>query len=110
MNEDVVARLLAREPGEAVLKALDSLLKKDAYLLRVDANERSISHRLATYLQLELPKWHVDCEYNRDEIDPKRIEYLGLDPDDADTEAKTVYPDIIAHMRGKKNNYLVVEV
>ena len=31
-------------------------------------------------------------------------------PDAEDTEGKTVFPDIIAHIRGKKQNYLVIEI
>jgi len=36
----IAAALQAREPGHAVLAALDCLLREDAYLLKVDANER----------------------------------------------------------------------
>lgn len=43
-------------------------------------------------------------------MDPKKIQHLGLYPDDEDTEAKTAYPDIIAHRRGTNENYLVIEL
>jgi hypothetical protein len=62
------------------------------------------------YLQEALPDWQVDCEYNRDGVDPKRLQHLDLHPDSEDTEAKTVYPDVIAHIRGTKRNYLVIEL
>jgi hypothetical protein len=62
------------------------------------------------YLQAQLTNWHVDCEYNRDGIDPKRIRRLHLDPDDQDTEAKTVFPDVIVHRRKTTENYLVIEM
>jgi hypothetical protein len=110
MNQPIHARLLAQEPGEAVSRALALLLQRDSYLLRNDVNERSIVHRFAMYLQSELAHLDVDCEYNRDGVDPKRIEYLGLHPDYEDTEAKTVFPDVIAHRRGSDENYLVIEL
>lgn len=109
MNTGHLAVLCSREPGVAVVRALQTLFKQDDDLLRVDANERSITFRLAMHLQSELPGLHVDCEYNRDGIDPKRIQHLYLDPNAEDTEAKTAFPDIIAHIRGTSRNYLVIE-
>lgn len=49
-----------------VEEALDIYLKEDSYLLNVNANERSITHKLAEYLQQEFPGYNVDCEYNKD--------------------------------------------
>lgn len=57
----------------------------------------------------EFPDFDVDCEYNRDGVAPKKIGHLGLYPDDDDTEAETVFPDIIVHRRGTEQNYLVIE-
>jgi hypothetical protein len=108
--EALAAYLRTREPGEAVLNALNELLAGDAHLLEADANERSISHRFAMYLQGGLPGWHVDCEYNRDGEVPKRVRLLGPSPSAADTDATTVFPDVIAHRRNTKDNYLVVEI
>src|SRR4051794_34946638 len=99
--DDVAKALVAAEPGSAVLSALQMLLDRDADLLVFDANERSITHRFAMYLQELLPAWHVDCEYNRDGHDPKRVELPTLCPRDDDSDAKTVFPDVIAHQRGK---------
>jgi hypothetical protein len=68
---------------------------------------------LAEYLQLEFPKWHVDCEYNRlgDENKVKKLDIPGIGkPHVRDTETKTVFPDIIVHHRKKKENLLVMEV
>jgi hypothetical protein len=110
MDAATIAKLSERAPGAAVLNALRTLLLHDAFLLEIDANERSIAYRLAMYLQLQLPDFHVDCEYNRDGIDPKKIQHLGLYPDDEDTEARTAFPDIIAHKRGTVENYLAIEL
>ncbi len=106
----IATQLRTREPGDVVMAALNCLLQKDGYLLEVDANERSISHRFAMYLQEQLPDYHIDCEYNRDGVEPKRIGHLDLHPDIEDTDGKTVFPDIIAHTRNTKKNYLVIEI
>jgi hypothetical protein len=96
-------------PGEAVAMALSELLVKDHRLLDINANERSITFRFAMYLQPQFPDWTVDCEFNRDGIEPKRLGHLELYPDSEDEEAKTVFPDVIVHLRGTKKNYLVLE-
>lgn len=55
------------------------------------------------------PGWNVDCEYNRDGVEPKRLRHLELYPDSEDVEAKTVFPDVIVHRRGTQQNHLVLE-
>ena len=110
MNAAALAKLAECEAGIPVVAAINKLLSNDALLLQLDANERSIAYRLAMYLQAEVPAMHVDCEYNRDGIDPKKIQHLALYPDDEDTEARTAYPDIIVHKRQTDDNYLVIEL
>lgn len=110
IDAGLAAKLCAEQPGAAVLYALETLLKRDAYLLEVDANERSISHRLAMYLQAHFAELDVDCEYNRDGIEPKKLRHLNLSPDSEDTDAQTVFPDVIVHVRGTRKNYLVIEM
>jgi hypothetical protein len=107
--DEQMSELRRYPPGEAVGQALSELLEKDCYLLNIDANERSITFRFAMHLQKHLPEWTVDCEYNRDGIDPKRLEHLGLYPPSDDEDAQTVFPDVIVHRRGTGQNYLVVE-
>lgn len=109
MNEHIIEHLRAQEPGGQVIEALGELLDRDGYLLRCNANERSISHRFAMYLQSRFTNWDVDCEYNRDGVEPKRIGHLDLYPDAEDAEGQTVFPDIIVHRRGTLDNYLVIE-
>ena len=59
MNED--------EVRQAVSVALERLKDEDDDLLRFDVNERSITHRLAVYLDEEIrDEWDVDEEYNRE--------------------------------------------
>ena len=104
-----IAYLKHHPPGDAVVHALSELLVNDHDLLGIDANERSITFRFAMYLQRHFPDWTVDCEYNRDGIEPKRLGHLELYPDSEDDEAKTVFPDVIVHRRGTKENHLVLE-
>ena len=101
---------------EKIDSAINMLIEEDNYLLAVDVNERSISHRLALYLQQQFMEWNVDCEYNRNRDDTKRL-FLGgcihipveeIQTDD--TEGRTVFPDIIVHHRGTDDNLLVLEM
>ena len=89
--------------------AYQMLIEKDGYLLKVDANERSITHRLAIYLEAKFPEYDVDCEYNRNGIDPKKLNGFKDKVDPDDTNAVTVFPDIIIHRRGKSENIIVIE-
>jgi hypothetical protein len=97
-----------------VRRALAKLLACDRFLLENDVNERSVTHKLAEYLQGEFPRWNVDCEYNRvgTEEAAKVLRGLGrcrgvVNTDD--THAQTVYPDVIVHKRGRTTNLLVIE-
>jgi hypothetical protein len=73
------------------------------------------------YLADEFPNEDVDCEYNRMldsdtehsvvkqiqlKAQQEHTEEVALD----DTEAKTVFPDIIVHRRQTNHNLLVIEV
>lgn len=88
---------------------------RGAFLMEIDANERSLSHHLAICLAARFPGWDVDCEYNRDGIDDPKCLHLPqrTEPTSTDVDAKTVFPDIIVHHRGlggAQNNLLVVEI
>jgi hypothetical protein len=91
--------------------ALNELRARDYFLLEADTNERSITHKLAEYLQQEFPQMDVDCEYNRHGRETKIIQVPRDNVNWDDTEARTVFPDIIIHKRGiDESNLLVVEV
>lgn len=109
LSADQIQYLNRHPPGEAVARALSELLLNDHDLLDIDANERSITFRFAMYLQRRFAGWTVDCEYNRDGTEPKRLGHLELYPDSEDDEAKTVFPDVIVHRRGTRQNHLVLE-
>lgn len=110
MLKEIEDELGKMDVGDQVKRALERLLELDGFLLTVDANERSITHRLAMHLQQEFYDWHVDCEYNRDGHDPKELSIGHLEPDEHDTQAQTVFPDIIVHIRGRPENLLVIEI
>lgn len=96
---------------ETSLKAaLVCLLEADSYLLKHDLSERSISHKLAEHLQGVFPEWHVDCEYNRDFDRVKKLDIDISETSPEETEARTVYPDIIVHLRGTDRNLVVIEI
>lgn len=97
-----------------VLSSIGDLFEYDSFLLKENVNERSITHKLAEYLQEDFKDWNVDCEYNRmvngDSNDPKRMNLPIENIKSNDTEAKTVFPDIIIHKRNERKNLLVIEV
>lgn len=102
MDKEEISRRLAR--------ALQKLERQDHYLFVHDLNERTITHRLAMYLQEEFPEMDVDCEYNRVDFEIKRLDFYPANTRTDDTDAKTVFPDIIVHKRGAKGpNLLVIE-
>jgi hypothetical protein len=82
-----------------ILKCINLLLKHDLFLLKNDAQERSITHKLAEYIQQEFLEWHVDCEYNK-----------NLDKTKIRENDSRFTPDIIVHIRDTKNNLLIIEV
>ncbi len=94
---------------KAVENAWTDLVREDYQLLKNNANERSITHKLAEHLKSQFPSWHVDCEYNKDGIDPKRVHIDSKDIPCDDPNGVTAFPDIIVHERGTSNNLLVIE-
>jgi len=85
------------EIRSGILSALFELYKQDKQILSINANERSITHRFAIYIEKEFPRWDTDCEYNRDGDAVKRGNSNCL-----------ILPDIIVHKRGRKGPNLIV--
>lgn len=92
--------------------ACNLLIKNDFYLLEVWINERTLTHRLAVYLEKLFPDYHVDCEYNRNWALPKTIsnEFLSERFQSSNADWITAYPDIIIHKRWTNDNFIVIEV
>lgn len=100
---------------EKLKNSLKSLFENDFYLIEKNLNERSISHKLACYLQKQFDELSVDCEYNGNANNPdgtKRIEVKQANGKVcSDGEEHLVYPDIIIHKRGNNdNNELIIEI
>lgn len=110
---------------ERIERALNAVLKYDLYLLQNDLNERTIAHKLATYLECTFPGYHVDCEYNRNvlrddgkkyinmlKMELKRLQLLKDKEEtiDKDIIERLVYPDIIIHIRGTQQNLCIIEI
>lgn len=90
---------------ERVIRAIRRIYIYDKELLNYEVkqdpliHERTLSSRLAMYLQEYFSDYKVDCEYNRHINDVKRI---GKD---------IIYPDIIIHNRkSDANNLIWIEV
>ena len=102
-----------------LIEAVQRLLREDAGLLARDLNERTLTHRLAVHMDplfknVEGESWDVDCEYNRNRYEAKRLRIQGRErarpTDDEDDKGTTVYTDIIVHERdSNERNLLVVE-
>lgn len=111
--------------------AIEILRIKDFYLLKNDASERSITHKLGEHLQYVIGNsLNVDCEYNRNTNNlsiSKKIYVLESEIEKINrvrirnfTEPGilgenylelSVFPDIIVHKRGKNSsNTLAIEV
>jgi hypothetical protein len=106
--------------------ALTEVLDRDKYLLQNDIHERTVAHKLATYLQCRFPDFNVDFEYNGDILrdDKKKhidilkedLQKLGLLSKKEELKDKIiierlVYPDIIIHKRGStKDNLCIIEI
>jgi hypothetical protein len=118
MNRSDVSKILQ--------DSMDQLFRNDLHLLRYDVSERSITHKLAEYLQARVPELNVDCEYNRNfpsgpnspkflyMIDYERKQVVGdtrvKDVDEEELKAYSTYPDIVLHRRGVNHeNTLVIE-
>lgn len=96
---------------------LDSLaeMMTEPKLFSFRINERTLTQRLSLYLQKRFGiELSVDCEYNRmweDDADiVKRLPW-GKEPIwTDDDEGRTVYPDVIVHIRGEPlANLLAIE-
>ena len=113
MSEDDFEREIERR----LSTALRQLAVLDNHLLAHDVNERSISHRLAVYLQQHFDGWDVDIEYDGFDQEPAHLKELEQqlmelesDPLVRDTDCRTVYPDIVVHHRATGDRLLVLEV
>ena len=99
---------LDKEIKQRLIIAIDILFKHDRFLLEHEIHERTIAHKLATYLQNILPDCDVDCEYNLKGLDTKELP--GIQDCDEQRSTDRVLPDIIVHKRNSDKNLLVIEI
>lgn len=102
------------EQTRAILIQALAALAEEPKLFDFKINERTLTQRLSLYLQPRFgTKLSVDCEYNRmwEETDVKKELPWGSEQVwSDDCEGRTVYPDIIIHVRGRLfENLLVIE-
>ena len=106
------------EIEEKVNLALDTFYEKDKYLIDNDIHERSMTHKLAIYLEELFKEYDVDCEYNKNISESKKIHDIESEiqkirkiEKDEYKDSVVVFPDITIHKRGNKlKNLLVIEV
>jgi len=96
------------EIQKLVEDCLEIFSRNDSFLIQNRVNERSVSHKLAEYLQKQFQDWDVDCEYNRKGLDIKTLEKINDCSDQRTTNR--VLPDIIIHKRNTDENLLVIEI
>ena len=110
MIKDENKKKLTEELIDIFEKAKNEFLEKEKAIIKNDTNERTLTQRLAFYLELQLRKnikyenYSVDCEYNKKEEDIKRLKF------GKNTDKKEIYPDIIVHQRKIKNNLIAIEM
>ncbi len=133
----VIGTNIMESVKRALNRAIDNLRGNEQKIIANNVSERTITHKLAEYLQQEFPSYNVDCEYNRNfeegENKPKSITLLrdsavkfqkaiskeiSNSSSSNETQAllersRTIitYPDIIVHKRlSNESNKLIVEV
>jgi len=90
--------------------AITAVRQERPSLALARVHERSTAHRLAVQMEAHFPGWNIDCDYDRDGEDTKRL--LNLSPCGGRTTDR-ILPDIIVHHRGesgREHNLLVIEL
>lgn len=90
---------------DIVAGAVDQLFAKDGFLLEANAGERTIVGRLVAYLEPHFPDHHINVDYNRHGLHPKRLDLPAYGGE------KLIVPDVVVHRQGHdENNLLVIQV
>ena len=76
---------------------LQEFVDEEIHILEIDINEATISSQIKSKLERTLSGWDVNCEYNRNASQVKRLIY-AVTPDGSVKE-RNVVPDIIVHQR-----------
>lgn len=112
------------EIKKIVKYSVNEFLKEIPNLLDLDVHEQAISHRIAFYIESLLSKskyrrLNVDCEYNKNQDQPKTIDLPGEPIDYCNCkfceqnvrknkkDKKLFRPDIIVHKRKNENHNMI---
>lgn len=96
------------EIESAIWTAVQRFAERDHYLAQMNVCERSMTHKIAGYLESSFPDWDVDCEYNRNGHGPKIVDLPGYTL--GRWKGRKTYPGIVIHRRGdNKRNLLILE-
>ena len=109
-QEKIIRDARDKNMAKLIVASINRLFERDRVLFEIDANERSITHKLGMYLQENFSEWDVDCEYNREGNNAKYLLNNIGKIDSDDTDGKTVFPDIIVHKRKTSENKLIIEI
>lgn len=101
-----------------LINAISIFIDNEKFLLENELNERTITHKLAIYIEKEFSEYDVDCEYNKmikwysqEELITKKLKLPKKGISSDDLKATVVYPDIIIHKRwNNDDNFLIIEV
>jgi hypothetical protein len=94
---------------DKVVGALGEFYARETHLLENDLGERTLTHRLAVYLEAPFRGWEVDCDYNRLGERTLLLPKGSIVSTD-DHLGKSIFPDIVAHRRRVPENLLAIDV
>jgi hypothetical protein len=94
---------------DKIISAIREFYAREGYLFEKDLGERTLTHRLAVYIERQFPGWEVDCDYDRLGERTLRMPKATIVSTD-DHLGKSIYPDIVVHRRAVPDNLLALEV
>jgi hypothetical protein len=94
---------------DKVVAGLSEFYASETFLFEHDLGERTLTHRLAVYLEKQFPNWNVDCGYDRLGARTMQLPHGSIVSTD-DHLDKSIYPDVVVHQREVPNNLLAIEV
>jgi hypothetical protein len=94
---------------DKVVAALGDFYARETWLLEHDLGERTLTHRVAVYLEKQYEGWEVDCNYDRLGERTLRLPKGSIVSTD-DRLGKSIFPDIVVHRRTVPENLLAIEV
>jgi hypothetical protein len=94
---------------DKVVEALREFYASETFLFEHDLGERSLTHRLAVYVEKQFADWNVDCHFDRLGARTMQLPHGTIVSTD-DHLDKSIYPDIVVHRRDIPENLLAIEV